>query len=299
MTSAWPNLSDLLQPAGATASVALVGAPLGAGSVTPGRCDLAPGELRKVLRRVGRYDTDSGRELSAVISDEGDVAIAGLDIAAATGLIKAAVRAAVAHHDLSLLVGGNNAVTRPGLLGMAEALGLGLDEVGLITLDAHFDLRGLEQGLSNGNPVRALREDGLPGRNIAQIGLAPFANSRAMHEDAIRGGHLVITARDVQEQGIGKSVDFAMDRMEGLKAILLDCDIDVIDRSQFPAAPGARPGGMPANDFFSAVRRISADPRVRVIDLAEWDPPLDATDLSALTAGRWLAEVLAGFERRS
>jgi formiminoglutamase len=27
-----------------------------------------------------------------------------------------------------------------------------LDKVGLITLDAHFDMRDLDEGLSNGNP---------------------------------------------------------------------------------------------------------------------------------------------------
>ena len=32
--------------------------------------------------------------------------------------------------------------------------------------------------------------------------------------------------------------------------------------------------------------------------ITEWDPPLDATDLSALTAARWVAECLAGYEMR-
>jgi arginase family enzyme len=72
----------------------------------------------------------------------------------------------------------------------------------------------------------------------------------------------------------------------------------VIDRSQFPAAPGARPGGMAVHDFLYAVRRLASDPRVRVIDLTEWDPPLDPSDLSALTAARWVAECLAGYELR-
>ena len=80
--------------------------------------------------------------------------------------------------------------------------------------------------------------------------------------------------------------------------IAVDCDIDVIDRGQMPAAPGARPGGMAAHDFFIAVRSLAAQPRVRLIDLTEWDPPLDPTDLSALTAARWVAECLAGFEQR-
>ena len=116
-----------------------------------------------------------------------DVAIDGLTIEQATGPIRDACADSVARHQLTLLVGGNNAVTRPAVV----ALGLPLDQVGLITLDAHFDLRDTSGGLGNGNPVRALREDGLPGKNIAQIGLAPFANSAAMHRDAVDGGHLV------------------------------------------------------------------------------------------------------------
>ena len=55
---------------------------------------------------------------------------------------------------------------------------------------------------------------------------------------------------------------------------------------------------MAVHDFLRAVRKLASEPRVRVIDLTEWDPPLDGTDLSALTAARWLAECLAGFESR-
>jgi formiminoglutamase len=228
------------------------------------------------------------------IADRGDVELSGLTIEQATPLIRDAVSASAEAHALTLLVGGNNAVTRPGLLG----LGGELSEIGLITLDAHFDMRDTSDGLSNGNPVRALIEDGLPGANVAQIGLASFANSRAMHEDAIEAGNLVVTIGDVREGGIAHAIDRALDHVAHCDALVIDCDIDVIDRSQFPAAPGARPGGMAVHDFFYAVRKLASDPRVRVIDLTEWDPPLDSTDLSALTAARWVAECLAGFEAR-
>jgi arginase family enzyme len=255
---------------------------------------LAPDLLRATLRRIGRYDVETGRELSTQVTDRGDVDLAGLSIEQATGPISDAVRTSTSLHQLTLLIGGNNAVTRPGVLG----LGLPLDEVGLITLDAHFDMRDTSDGLSNGNPVRALIEDGLPGANIAQIGLASFANSRKMHEDAIAAGNFAVTIGEVRRLGIAQAVDRALDQLRDCRTIVVDCDIDVIDRSQFPAAPGARPGGMAVHDFFAAVRRLAADPRVRVIDLTEWDPPLDATDLSALTAARWVAECLAGFEMR-
>jgi formiminoglutamase len=296
MSRSWPNLSDLLVPASAPAPIGLVGAPLAAGSVTPGRCNLAPAALRRVLARIGLWD--GARELASPIADHGDVLLDGLSIGQATDPVAQAVAASVSRHALTLVIGGNNAVTRPAVLGLARSLALPLDRVGLLTLDAHFDMRDLDGGLSNGNPVRALRDDGLPGRNIAQLGLAPFANSRAMAEDARTGGHLVIALEELLTKGVAPALDRAFGHLAHCDAIAVDCDIDVIDRAQFPAAPGGRAGGLPATAFFAAVRALAADARVRLIDLTEWDPPLDPGDLSALTAGRWLAEVIAGFEAR-
>ena len=290
----WPNLAELLVARTDAAPVGLLGAPLAAGSVTAGACDLAPALLRATLKRIGRYDVETGREVSAQIADRGDVDVAGMTIEKATEPLSAAVRQSTEAHALTLLVGGNNAVTRPAVLGLDGDIA----EIGLITLDAHFDMRETAEGLSNGNPVRALIEDGLPGANIAQVGLASFANSAAMHRDAVEAGNLVVTMGDVCREGIEQAISHALDHVAHCDALVIDCDIDVIDRSQFPAAPGGRPGGMAVTDFFAAVRKLASDPRVRVIDLTEWDPPLDPTDLSALTAARWVAECLAGYEMR-
>jgi len=292
--SRWPNLSELIVGKEKSAPVGLLGAPLAAGSVTPGNCDLAPPLLRQTLRRIGCYDVETRREIRTHVADRGDVDLKGLTIEKATGPIRDAVEFSASVHELTLLVGGNNAVTRPGVLGLEVPL----EKVGLITLDAHFDMRDTREGLSNGNPVRALIQDGLPGANIAQVGLASFANSKAMHEDALVAGNMVVTMEEVRLNGIQRAIERAIGHVGHCEAVVVDCDIDVIDRSQFPAAPGARPGGMAVMDFFKAVRLLASEPRVRVIDLTEWDPPLDSTDLSALTAARWVAECLGGFELR-
>jgi len=292
--SSWPNLAELLVTRTGAAPVGLLGAPLAAGSVTAGACDLAPPLLRATLKRIGRYDIETGRELQTQVGDRGDVDVTGLTIEQATAPLSVAVRESTEAHALTLLIGGNNAVTRPAVLG----LGGSLDEIGLITLDAHFDMRDTKEGLSNGNPIRALLEDGLPGANIAQVGLASFANSAAMHKDAEEAGNLAITISDVRRKGIEQAIAHALDHVAHCDALVIDCDIDVIDRAQMPGAPGARPAGMAVTDFFAAVRKLASDPRVRVIDLTEWDPSLDETDLSALTAGRWMAECLAGYELR-
>jgi formiminoglutamase len=289
---AWKSIADLFDAAG---EVAFLGAPMEAGSVTPGRCDLSPATVRQALRRFSTYDVETGVSIGVTLQDLGDLPLQG--VSPADGLIplREAVKASTAAHPLSILIGGNNAVTRPA----AHGLGLPLDRIGLITLDAHFDMRSTEGGPINGNPVRCLIEDGLPGRNICQIGLAPFANTEEMHRDAAAAGAGTWTIGQCLAQGIVGPIEEALQRLGHVEAIIVDFDIDVIDRGQLPGAPGARPGGMPVAMFFAAARRLAAEPKVRLVDLTEFDPSLDVSDISALTAARWVCEILAGYESRA
>ena len=287
----WRSIADLLgdRP---EAPVALIGAGLNERSLTPGRCDLGPKAFRAALPRFSTYDVETGRELSTPVHDAGDVALKAVSPADAFEPVRDAV-AAHAARRLTVLIGGNNAITRPGVHG------LGLERVGLLTLDAHFDLRDTDQGLTNGNPVQALLEDGLDGRRISQVGLAPFANTRRAHDKAAAAGISVRTARECRERGFAAVVDEELERLSSLCEVLyVDVDIDVIDRSQWPASPGARPGGVSVHDVFEATRVIAAHPKVRAVDLTEYDPSLEIGDLGSLTAGRWFCELLAGFETR-
>lgn len=287
--SRWPRITDLF--AADSGEVALVGVPLASGSVTPGRCDLAPAAVRDVLRRFSTYDVETREEIALAILDHGDVALDGLSIEQSFAPIRDAALACTDRHPLTILLGGNNAVTRSAAHGLDEVL----ENVGLITLDAHFDLRDTDEGLSNGNPIRSLLEDGLPGANICQIGVAPFANTARMHRTADEAGIGVHTAADVRRRGIADVLREALARIDHVDTIMVDFDIDVIDRAQCPGAPGARPGGLPVDDFFTAARLLAAQPKVRLVDLTEFDPSLDVGDITALTAGRWVCEILAGY----
>nr|WP_278448923.1 agmatinase family protein [Brevundimonas diminuta] len=287
----WRSVGDLVgrHP---DARVALIGAPLNERSLTPGRCDLGPKVLRGVLPRLSTYDVETGLELDIKVHDVGDVALKAVSPFDSFEPVRDAV-AAQAHRDLTILVGGNNAITRPGVHA------LGLDRVGVLTLDAHFDLRDTDQGLTNGNPIQALLDDGMDGRRISQVGLAPFANTRRAHEKAEAAGISVRTARECRQSGLANVVVEELERLSSLcEVIYVDFDIDVIDRSQWPASPGARPGGVSVHDFFDAARAIGAHVKVRAVDLTEYDPSLEIGDLGSLTAGRWFCEILAGVAAR-
>jgi len=291
----WRSVADLLTT-DETAAIALLGAPLSEKSLTPGRCDKAPKIIRETAQRFSVYDPDGGGVGAMRVFDAGDLRLKTLTPEEAFAPIRDRMRALVARRPLTILLGGNNAVTRPGV----HALGDDLSRIGLITLDAHHDLRDTDCGLTNGNPVRALIEDGLPGRNIAQLGIAPFANTRRAHEFAVSQGVTVVTINQIRaEGGLSHWLRQSVDRISAhVDRIFFDFDIDVIDRSQCPGAPGARPGGLSATEFFEAARMVAARPKVAAVDLTEFDPMLDVSDITALTAARWLAEILAGASLR-
>ncbi|MBL8544245.1 MAG: agmatinase family protein [Hyphomonadaceae bacterium] len=293
--SSWLSAADLLT-GDASAPVALLGAPVGLGSITPGGCDQAPATVRAAAKRMSVYDLETETDLSVLrVFDAGDADVAALSPAQSLAPIAERLTPLTRKHALTLVLGGNNAVTRP----CVHALDATLQRVGLLTLDAHFDLRDTDCGLTNGNPVQALLEDGMPGAHIAQIGLLPFANTKKAHGKAKAAGIYVASAAACRAEGLAAIAANALERLAArCDVIHVDFDIDVIERSAMPGAPGARPGGVSAQDFFDATRLICAHPKVRSVDLTEFDPTLDVANISALTAARWLCEALAGFLRR-
>ena len=291
----WLSLADLLGDF-ADAKVAVLGAPLGAFSITPGTCDLAPRTVRATLKRLSVYDVETETELRELrIFDGGDIALGVSSLADALGPISSRVAAESQRRDLVILLGGNNGVTRPGVHGLDATL----KGVGVLTLDAHFDLRDTDGGLNNGNPIQALLEEGLPGVHISQIGIAPFANTKKAHGKAKTAGISVRTLEECFSKGFANVARQELERLASLcSSVYVDFDIDVITRAEMPAAPGARAGGVSARDFFAAARAIGAHPKVKCVDLVEFDPLTDVNNIGALTAARWFAEILTGFSAR-
>src|SRR5690606_13549817 len=129
--------------------------------------------------------------LSALrVFDAGDLTLQALQPADALAPMVEGLSPLAREHQLTIVLGGNNAITRP----CVHALDQSLARVGVLTLDAHFDLRDTDCGLTNGNPIQALLQDGLPGAHIAQIGLLPFANTKKAHQKAKDAGIYVATA---------------------------------------------------------------------------------------------------------
>jgi formiminoglutamase len=293
----WPRASAWLagehrpDPA---ARLQLLGAPLRVRSLSGGRFDLAPEAIRAALDGFSTFDGELTLDTVAV-RDGGDLEVADRSPEDALDDIAGAVGGSLPHSDAVVLLGGDNSVTRPAVRG----LGPGIDQVGLVTIDAHHDLRDTDGGLNNGNPVRALLEDGLPGSNVIQLGIQPFANSEAYAAVARDAGITVRTASEVRERGLGSLVQDALHELaRRVDAIHVDLDLDVLDRSFAPACPGSRPGGLHPSDVLHASRVAGEHPAVRGLDIVEVDPERDVAGTTVMTAAACLLWFGSGLARR-
>ena len=288
----WTRANTLLASNNPNAEIAIVGVPANKGSISPTSADQTPDAIRSALARYSTYSTSHDIDLSEVfVIDLGNVD--SPDGAAGVVRVHAFVKDLLAQHELIIALGGDNSIT----YSVASGLWPDLSKIGLITFDAHHDLR---DGESNGSPVWQLIQAGLPGKNIVQIGIADFANSAQYSQRAKDNGITVFSRAQLREISVAeilrKSLEIA--GAEG-REVYVDLDVDVCDRSVAPACPAAMPGGISADELRQAAFLFGADKRVRAIDITEIDSAADSDDQRTVRLGALLVlEAASGFATR-
>ncbi len=282
----WPRAGHWPPPGDGRLDAVLLGVPAWRTSLSPTGAHATPVAIREALHRYS--PTLLGPppvELTEVlrIADAGDIDEPdGTDGETRT---RDRVRALAAQADLVIALGGDNSVT------YAAAQGAGVR--GLITIDAHFDLR---DGVSNGSPVRRLVADGLDPRRVVQLGIADFANSVAYARRAADLGITVVTLDDLRRRGTADVVAEALSIAgAGDGRVHLDIDVDVCDRAVTPGCPASVPGGLQAWELRALVRAVASDTHVVSADIVEVDATADTPDQRTVRlAALCVLELLAG-----
>ena len=305
----WPRADQWLREGGSGQDsgplLAVLGAPLFQASISPSRADTTPAAVREALRRFSTLAAlpDGGTvDLSQVrVADLGDVDLAALDNEDAQALLAGAVAEVEdspmlgRRPDLLAVVGGDNAVTRPAMAAAVRDLG----RAGLLTLDAHHDVRGFHAGPTNGTPVRGLIDDGLPGAAIVQVGIGMFTNSPAYRRYCDEQGITLATVAQAREEGVGACVARSLDRLAGtVDEIYVDIDVDVLDAAFAPGCPGARPGGLLPDELLAAALAAGRHPKVVAVDIVEVDAQADVGGVTVDIAAQCLLAVAAGLAGR-
>jgi formiminoglutamase len=272
--------------------IAVFGVPAHKTSISKTGAHKTPAAIRKALLRYSTYNATRRLDIATLqANDLGDVKSPD----SLEGEQRTSVMASVAAKSrLAVALGGDNSITFAVARGV---FGSDLSNAGLITLDAHHDLR---DGISNGSPVRRLIEAGLNPKRIVQIGIADFSNSPAYAQRAQELGIRVIARSELRRRSIediwAEAISIAG---AGSAGVHVDFDVDVCDRAVVPGCPAAAPGGISADELRQFAYLAGWSKLVKSIDITEVDATADAPDgrtvrLSALV----LLEAAAGLASR-
>ena len=289
----WPRAASWLSPAGSGQyDLGLFGVLASETSISATGADSTPAEIRVALGRYSTYSWSQNKDLRDLsFADFGDSETPDSPDGEETTMELAA--RVIKNSSLAIALGGDNSITYAVMKGV---FGEELASAGLITFDAHHDLR---DGVSNGSPVRRLIEAGLPGTSVVQIGINDFSNSPQYAARAKEYGVHVIPRSALRNRTAESVMDEALSKL-GNKQLHVDIDMDVCDRAFVPGCPAAAPGGISADELRQFAFLVGKAKQVRSVDITEIDAMADSADgrtvrLGALT----VLELANGLANRS
>ena len=288
----WPRANSLFKPNLKKADIALVGVPAHKSSISPTSAHLTPKAIREALAKYSTFSASKEIDLRGLsFTDLGDVINPdGID---GKRRVAKKLENVLESYQTLIALGGDNSIT----FSVASSIFKDLSKVGLVTLDAHHDLR---DGMSNGSPVWRLIQAGLPGKNIVQIGISDFANSREYTQRAKEQGIHIISRDQLRRQSMKDAMKEAFSVLNRrVDEIYVDLDVDVCDRAAVPACPASVPGGISADELRQAAFYAGANSKVRAVDITEIDVKKDSPDQRTIRLAALLVlEFAAGVASR-
>ncbi|MGB7479404.1 MAG: formimidoylglutamase [Burkholderiaceae bacterium] len=165
--------------------------------------------------------------------------------------------------------------------------------IGIVNLDAHFDLRMAEQA-SSGTPFRQIAEDCARRGwdfNYCCLGVSNFANTEALFERARSLGVRWRLDEEMDCTQLPATLTALADFIDGVDHVYFTICLDVLPAAMAPgvSAPSAR--GVALEVVEPIVELVARSGKLRLADIAELNPAHDIDHRTARVAARLVARV--------
>lgn len=229
---------------------------------------------------------------SRSVTDAGDVVVAGDALEDGQARVGAALAAMLDAGNLTFVLGGGHETAFASYLGVAGTAAVANGaRLGVLNLDAHFDLRDAPAP-SSGTPfLQMARMEAAAGRelNYAVVGISEPNNTPTLFDTAHELEVKYLLDEDCSAE---RTEGFVSAFLETVDIVYLTIDLDVLPAAVAPGVSAPAAYGVPLPVIAAVCRQVAASGKLFHFDVAELNPEFDIDSRTAKVAARLIDTLL-------
>lgn len=221
------------------------------------------------------------------IQDYGNVICEEREMEVAQESLGEEVHQAYERGQMPIILGGGHETFYGHYLGVRKYVGPD-KKIGIINIDAHFDIRSYETQSSSGTMFRQiLEQDEQTGYLV--LGIQRYGNTEALFEKADELGCRYVLEDELRLTDVQQYIEQFAEKYDVLIVTLC---MDVLHQSAAPGVSAPSPFGLSPKTIRHLLRTIMAHPKASSFDVCEVNPSLDIDDRTAKLAAAFVLEVM-------
>ncbi|MBW7869977.1 MAG: formimidoylglutamase [Flavobacteriia bacterium] len=245
----------------------------------------APDRIRKSLANLP-YNFESKKS----IFDFGNIILEDQNLEKARKQQAECVSELIRNNYFPIVLGGGHETAFGDFLGFEPHF----ENIGIINIDAHFDIRIPVEHSTSGTPFFEMSQHcQTVGKdfNYFVIGIQPTGNTQALFSRAETLGVQTVLADEVHTDlnfGLRKLEDF----IQKVDAVYLSLDLDVIDAAFAPGVSAPCVNGLTAFQVKSIIQKVIRSGKLKLFDVVEYNPEYDIDNRTSKLAAHFISEFL-------
>ena len=248
----------------------------------------APAAIRTALSSLS---ADS----SLVAADLGDVTVVDGDMESGQRTLGTAVAAAIDSGNLTIVLGGGHETAYGSYLGLRASSAMAGKKLGILNLDAHFDLRS-DPVPSSGTPFLQIAvAEAAEGRDLDYriVGISEPNNTATLFETAAEFNVRYLRDEECGIADVESVKAFVADFLGEVDAVYLTIDLDVLPGYLAPGVSAPAALGVPFEVVLAVCNLVANTPKLVHVDVVELNPRFDIDNRTARAAARLIHTIAA------
>lgn len=241
-----------------------------------------PAAIRKMLGSVAYHLPEN-----LPLLDYGDIFTINQDLEASHDAISKITYDLLKTNHFPVLLGGGHDLAYAHGRGVQQFISEKEEKLGIINLDAHFDLRALVDGKAHsGSPFLQLAQEFPNNFHYLALGIQRAANPKSLFQTAerLKARYLVMEAFRLNNwEYIEEQIIWFLD---SVNKVYLSIDLDGFSSAFAPGVSAPSPMGFDPQIAFKVLELIASSKKLISLDVVELNPKYDQDNATARLAGR-------------